>query len=128
MEGSEVQLCYFQTRVLVLLTGLCLFPSGLMRLMTANPFSVPVGRVQEVDGYFSTLGVECAVVIEEHRGHRLVYKFLNYPVAVFSFSLPLTYSSLVRSSLTRCSPASQEPVQLPWRTWQYLTHLEKGGV
>lgn len=66
-----------------------------MRQITTNPFSVSVGSVQEVDGYFSTSGVECAVVIEELRGHGLVYEFLNYPIAAFSFSLPLRRSSLI---------------------------------
>ncbi len=99
-----------------------------MKQITTNPFSVSVGTVQEVGGYFSTLGVECAVVIEEHKGHGLVYEFLNHPAAVFSFSLPLKHSLLVHLPLTPCSPASQEPVRLPWRTWQYLTHLERGGV
>ena len=57
-----------------------------------------VGSVQEVDGYFSTSGVECAVVIEELRGHGLVYEFLNYAIAAFSFSLPLKRSSLSATS------------------------------
>lgn len=91
-------------------------PSGLMRQMTTNLSCVSLGTVQEVDGYFSTSGVECAVVLGEHRRHRLVYKFLNDPLTVFSFFLPLTYSSRSRSSLTHYSPASQEPVQPPWRT------------
>lgn len=55
-----------------------------MRQITTNLFSVSVGTGQVVDGYFSTLGVECAVVIEEHKGHRLVYELLNYPNSVFS--------------------------------------------
>ncbi len=94
----------FQTRLVVLVTGLSfqdvLSLSGKMRQITTNPFSVPVGTVQEVDGYFSTSGVECAVVIEEHRGHRFAYEFLNYHLAVLSFSLLLRHSSLVRSPLT----------------------------
>lgn len=43
------------------------------RQISTNPFCVSIGTGQEVDGYFSTLAVECAVVIlGEHRGDRLV--------------------------------------------------------
>lgn len=100
-----------------------------MRQVTTNPFFGPVGTVQEAAGYFSPAGVECAVVIEEHRGRGLVYEFLNFAIAVFSSCVPP--QTLLCHPLTadhRCSPASQEPAQLPWRTWQYLTHLGRGGV
>lgn len=100
-----------------------------MREVTTNLFFGPVGTVQEAVGYFSTAGVECAVVTEEHRGRGLVYEFLNYTNAVFSSCAPP--QTLLCHPLTadhRCSPASQEPAQLPWRTWRYLTHLGRGGV
>lgn len=90
-------------------------------------FPVSLGTVREVDGYFSTLAGECAVVIEEHRGHRLLHEFLSYSTAVFSLFLPPEHSlSLLSAQLTIHSPASQDSVQLPWRTWRYLTHLARG--
>lgn len=126
-------MCRFLTRSLVFMTAgsfrHILFLSGLMRQVTTNPFFGPVGTVQEAAGYFSPAGVECAVVIEEHRGRGLVYEFLNFAIAVFSSCVPP--QTLLCHPLTadhRCSPASQEPAQLPWRTWQYLTHLGRGGV
>lgn len=99
------------------------FLNMVIRQTTTHPFPASLGTVQEVAGYFSTSGEECAVVTEEHREHRLAYKFLNYLPAAFSFSLPLKHSTVSPHTL-----ASQEPAQLPWRTWQYSTHLERGGV
>lgn len=86
-----------------------------MRQISTNPFCVSLGTVQEVAGYFSTLGEECAVVIKEHREHGLVYEFLNYFTAAFSSSLPLNQHR-------------NQHRYHPWRTWQYSTHLEKAEV
>lgn len=49
------------------------------------------------------MGEECAVVIEEHREHGLVYEFLNYFTAAFSFSLPLKQHRTLRKPLQSTS-------------------------
>lgn len=64
--------------MLVLLTCLLLTCEQTDPTACHQPFLLmPVGPVQEVGAYFSTMGVECAVVTEEPRGHRLVYHFLK---------------------------------------------------
>lgn len=60
-----------------------------------------------MEGYFSTLGVECTVVAEAIRGRRLVCEF---PDSIFSLLLAVgRCSSVTRLALTRRLPASQEP-------------------
>lgn len=109
--------------VSVLLTSLStqdiLFLSELLWQKTTYPLSVSLGTVQEVDGYFSTLSVECAVVIlGEHRGHRLVYELHNYPTLswVFRLSLALKHSSLVRQRLRNrcCYHGERNNIQHTW--------------
>lgn len=88
-----------------------------MRQLITNPFSVSVGTVQEVGVYFSALCVECAVAIEEPRGHRLVSKFLKYPVTAFSSTLRVTYSTRsfacsLFSSISGTTAATMENVAI----------------
>lgn len=68
---------------------------------------MPVGALHDLEGYFSTRGVECTVVTEAIRGHRLVCEF---PDSIFSLLLAVDRRSSVTSlALTRRSPAPREP-------------------
>lgn len=123
MNGNKQKALVWYLQMLVLLTCLLLVSEWTDHSSCPRPLSVCLlVQFKRWRTYFSTSGVEFAVVTEEPRGHTLVYGFLKQPFTVLSPSIRLSQST---SALAQKASLEQP---LPWRMWQYLTHLEKGGV